>query len=392
MAAIKKGVFLFLLTAYSLLLTANVEAEDYAAIQGYIHSFNNNVSVYSGVFALNKDINLDTSAYFKYTIDMINPDFGEGGKYGGANGEDGEDDDYVSNNVAATSGASSSSSSSSGGTVSDTRNEITLGLTHNFSNIIGIDIYYDYSKEKDYTSNTPSISLKRDLFEKNTTLTMGYSKSMDDVYGQFMTEHKTKDSNNYFAGITQVISPVTVLQVGYYIGDVKGNTSEGIRLVPIDGATQSSCTAISTTCVNEVFPDNRLRNAYVFGINHYFAGGFMDRSAIKLNSRYYNDDWGIKSRTKEIEYYKYLSDKTILRLNVRYYEQTKTDFVKDAYTTSDMYKSSSQQLLAFNSQLAGIKLTHTFEKNSFVEGKYEFYTQSIGINAHIFMIGLRYIF
>ena len=33
----------------------------------------NSVTVYSTVFALNKDVSLDTLTYFKYNIDMINP-------------------------------------------------------------------------------------------------------------------------------------------------------------------------------------------------------------------------------------------------------------------------------------------------------------------------------
>jgi len=199
---------LVIICAFFIFTSANAGAEDYVTGQTYIHSFSNSVMVYTGVFALNKDLSLDTSTYFKYTVDFINPSFGEGG--GGKGGGGGGDD--FSSKVAATSGASSSVSSSGGGSAaSDTRNELTVGFTHNFSNIIGVEVYYDYSKEKDYTSNTPSISLKKDLFEKNTTLTAGYSKSMDDVYGQFMTEHKTKVTNSYFVGITQVLSPFTVI-------------------------------------------------------------------------------------------------------------------------------------------------------------------------------------
>lgn len=374
---------LFLLTFFS----KNSRAEDYANADTYIHDFNNGIIVYSGVFALNKDITLDTSAYFKYTLDLINPSFfSEEGE--------GEDEGHVKGDkpVAAISGASAAS-----GRGGDTRNELTAGITHNFADVIGIEMYYDYSKEGDYTSNTPTVTFKKDLFEKNTTLTLGYSKSMDQVYGKFMTGTKDRDTDNYFFGITQVISPVTVARAGYSRSKVTGFTSEGIRLVPIDGATQASCTDKSVTCVDEVFPDARSRNAYLFGINYYFKDGFIDllkRSALRLTLRYYSDDWDIHSHTEEVEYYKYLSDQNIIRLNLRYYDQGKAFFVKDAYLNSDLFKSSSPQLTDFNSQLIGIKLTHALEdiEGGYIEGKYEYYTQSINVNANVFMLGVRFNF
>jgi hypothetical protein len=69
--AIKKS---FAFVSLFFALAGSALAEDYAAIQGYLHSFDNGVSVYSGVFALNKDVSLNTTVSFKYAIDLINPD------------------------------------------------------------------------------------------------------------------------------------------------------------------------------------------------------------------------------------------------------------------------------------------------------------------------------
>jgi len=129
----------------------------------------------------------------------------------------------------------------------------------------------------------------------------------------------------------------------------------------------------------------------------------MDRSSIKLTYRYYKDDWSIVSDTEEIEYDKYLTEQTLIGLDLRYYNQTRAYFVKDLYTASDVYLSASPQLERFNSQLAGIVLTHTIRpipKTSFfsflsdgsVEGRYEYYTQSTHTTGQTVMLGLKFRF
>lgn len=382
---------------FSVFFACGALAEDYAVAQTYWHGFNNGVDVYSGVFALNRDFTLETTAYAKYTVDLINPSFGEEGHGGGGDG-----DSVALGSVAAVSGASSAVTAGGSGST-DTRHDITAGISHNFDNVIGVEVYYDFSHEKDYTSHTPTVTLKKDLFDKNTTFTAGFSRNMDSISGQFADGTRTRNTNNYFIGVTQVLSPFTVAQIGYSRNESKGFESEGIRLVPLGGVDPVTCTAKSATCVDEAFPSTRSRNAYLFGVNHYFKDGptaLFDRSSVKFTVRYYRDDWRIKSYMAEAEYYKYLTEETVLRLNYRFYDQDKAYFVKDSYTASDEFKSASPQLEKFNSHLAGVKLTHNFRNDenypgirlSAVEAKYEYYTESIHVNAHVLMGALRFNF
>lgn len=394
-----KKILMTFIHAFAVLIGFAVTAhsEDYARVQGYVHSFNNSVSVYTGVFALNKDLTLDTSAYFKYNIDLINPG------WGGDGGGGGEKDSLTgSKAVAAVSGASSAVTSG-GSSSKDTRHEVNAGVAHNFNNLAVAELYYDFSREKDYTSHTPTVSVRKDLFEKNTTLTFGYSRNIDSVSGQFAGSAKGRDTGNFFFGVTQVLSPFTVAQAGYSRSDSSGFESEGIRLVPLNNVSPGTCTAKSAACVDEAFPDSRERNAYLAGVSHYFLNGFspvFKRSSIKVNFRYYDDSWDIKSYAVDTEYYKYLADEVILRLNYRYYDQTKAFFVKDVYTGSEEFKSASPQLLQFNSNLVGVKVVYNFsdiQKDSGLqagsaEAKYEYYTESIGVNAHIVMVGLKAVF
>lgn len=379
--------------AILLALAGRASAEDYAAVQGYLHSFNNGVSVYSGVFALNKDVSLDTTVSFKYAVDLINPE-GE---------DDEEDDDDEGGGGGGSSVAAVSGASAAVGAGSDVRNDVMVGVTHNFGNVIGVEAYYDFSHEKDYVSHTPTVTLKKDLFEKNTTLTFGYSRNMDTISGQFMTDDADRTTDNFYFGITQVLSPQTIAQLGYSRSVSDGHLSEGIRLVPVDGATDTACsleTAPTASCVNEVFPSERKRNAYLAGVNHYFTGGLgglLDRSAVRLAFRYYDDSWDINSWMGEAEFYKYLGESLVMRLDYRYYTQSAAFFVKDTYASADRFKTVSPQLEEKDTHLVGLKLAYLLSNpvsawklavNS-LEGKYEYYTESIGVNAHIFMGGLR---
>ena len=375
-----------------------VHAEDYAVAQTYIHSFSNNISVYTGVFALNKDVSLNTTAYVKYTVDMINPNFfSEGGGGGEGAGKRRADTGLV-----AISGASTAAGGSSA--ASDTRNNLTAALTHNFDNIVTIEAGYDYSAEKDYISSTPGITLKKDLFQKNTTVTLGYSKNMDSVNGKFMASTEKKNTNNYYIGLTQIISQKTVAQIGYSKSEITGFMGEGNRLVPVDGAAASSCTdATIINCEREKLPGTRSREAYLFGINQYFLHGILyypAPSSLRLTLRQYKDSWDVTSYTEEAEYYQYLPDQNLLKLDFRTYQQTKAYFVKSAYISTDTFLTASPQLEKQNTYLLGIKLTHTLEDDpdygifakSLLEGGYEFYTQSTNVSAHNFTVGVKFLF
>jgi len=395
-----KLILCLLLNLFIFLITVSPAfSEDYATAQTYIHAFSNNITVYTGVFALNKDVSLNTTAYFKYTVDMINPNLFEEGGGGGGGGVE-ADKKSAPKALAAVSGASTIGGSSA---ATDTRNNITLGLTHNFDNIISVEAGYDYSAEKDYVSNTPGITLKKDLFLKNTTLILGYSKNMDSVDGKYMTLTEKKNTNNYYAGFTQIITSKTIAQIGYLRSEAAGFLSEGNRLVPVNGATALSCTDISTTCKVEKFPDSRNRDALILGINHYLQHGLIyspSAASVRLTLRYYKDDWNVDSFTEQAEYYQYLPYQNLLRLDARMYQQSKASFVRSIYTSSDKYLSVSPQLEKQDTYLFGVKLSHQFADdpdigifaNSYLEGGYEFYTQSTNVSAHDFIVSLKFIF
>ena len=173
-------------------------AEDYIRTNGYVHGLGNGVNIYTGVFALNKDINLNTALYIKYSQDRITYDYEGADAEDDESGEDEDEDDseeredsprpntaqFVDVMSAASAIATGSSLQSS--IIEDTRNEITVGISQKMSRTSMVQVYYDYSREDDYLSLTPSVSLVNEFFQKNTTLTLGYSKNIDIVSGYYI--------------------------------------------------------------------------------------------------------------------------------------------------------------------------------------------------------------
>jgi len=398
-------------------LVHRVVSEDYAVMQGYVHNLNSNVAIYTGVFALNRDIDLDTTLYLKYTVDRIVPEEGTD-----ANGEDDDDDDdddededddhdsrrkqrdaFLVDIRSAASASGSTFSQEDSDQIKDTRNELTFGLTQKMGITSTCELYYDYSHEKDYISHTPSLTLTQELNQRNTALTFGYARNIDRIEGFYMDESEPLNTDNYYFGITQLLSPVMLTRIGYVRIHSEGQFSDGNSLIPLDG-TEEVCTEISESCVEEVLPDSRSRGAFVIGLDRYFTGdfiSFLNRSSVKLTFRSYQDDWGIHSYTEEVELNKYVTPQTIIRLNYRFYNQTSADFLKDEYTSDDQFKSLSPQYASFRSDLVGLKITYTFthipQRTLFsfmnghsLEGLYESYRTSNDVKSYTLMMGMKF--
>ena len=61
---------------------------------------------------------------------------------------------------------------------------------------------------------------------------------------------------------------------------------------------------------------------------------FHNRSSVKVDYRYYEDDWGIESHTIGVSLNQYVTDKVIVRYRYRYYTQMPTYFYRDEYTVA----------------------------------------------------------
>lgn len=354
MAAIK--VILSHLILVSILCFSHglVLAEDYVHTLVHYYDINPELTIGKPAFSISKDFSLETNLSVRFTVDHVRTDL---------------------SGVDATSGASQyAGASARSGT--DTREEIAIAAAHNAGRW-KIEPGYALSIEEDYKSQVPSISISRDFFQRNMTLTFGYAHNFDEVMGLYMPVSENKDVNNYSVSLTQVLTPEAIARIGYTFSDGSGYMGTGNRRVRLESGME----------IDEYMPEERDRET----IGLRVAQWLPTNGSLQLLYRYYTDNWEINSSTYQIQVNQYVAEDILIRGEYRHYDQSSAYFVKDSYTGAERYLTSANSLRAFNSNLYGIKLVYAIKGQGDwnLEAKYERYKQSSNLEANIFMLGIR---
>jgi len=199
-----------------------------------------------------------------------------------------------------------------------------------------------YSLENDYSSITGTVGVSKELFEKNTTVAVGYSftdsnvgRAHDPAFDQDL------DSHTVTATVTQVLSPSVVGQVAYFMGYLDGFQSSPYRHVRVaNGATTP-----------ESAPAERVRNAVALRVRaslapeHFLAGDY----------RAYLDTWGVTSHTAELAYTWQATPWLSWRLRDRVYLQSAADFYAWSYDAPRRYMTADRELGSFWGNLVGLR-------------------------------------
>jgi len=329
-------------------------AEDYIHAPIHYYDIEPGLTIEKPVFSISQDVTLTTNLSMRFTVDRVQTEV---------------------SGVDAISGASQYGGASAQGSA-DTRKEAAVSVAH----VIGdwkIEPGYLLSVERDYKSQTPSISVSRDFFQRNTTLTMGYSHQFDEIMGAYMPVSEDKDVNNYAVSLTQVLTPWTIAQMGYTLSDGSGYMGTGNRQIRLENDQE----------MDEFLPEERGREAVGFRIAQWLP----TNGSVQFSYRYYTDDWQIDSNTYQVQINQYVADAILVRGEYRYYDQSGAYFVKDSYTGAEKYLTSATSLRAFNADLYGVKCVYTLRgsRDWDLEAKYERYIQSNDLEANIFMLGIR---
>ncbi len=242
-----------------------------------------------------------------------------------------------------------------------------------------VDATYAFGTENDYRSHSLAVGAKVDLWGKNTTFRLGYSRAWDttcdiDNRGAVPLERRALGSsdgcfehkatglrlepltiNGYSVGWTQVISPIVLsdLAATFQVSDgFQSNPYRRVRLF------------FGTVEAQESHPLLRQRVAIsgrmLFAIKRI-------RGALGAMARFYWDTWGIKSGTGEITYDQWLGSSLLLKLRARFYQQSRAVFYRDAgedlsyeaVGPAGQYFSGDREMSPFRNWLFGLKLTYT---------------------------------
>ena len=124
-------------------------------------------------------------------------------------------------------------------------------------------------------------------------------------------------------------------------------------------------------------------------------------SSVKLDYRFYDDDWGVTSHTYGAKLNQYVTDEFIVRYRYRYYTQLPAYFYRDEYTAPGGiggYQTGDYRLGDFGAHLFGGRVTWRpyrvlgnlgFPERAQLVFGYERYFNSNNFSANVFETGLR---
>lgn len=233
--------------------------------------------------------------------------------------------------------------------------------------------------ERDYLSRQFGGSASIDLPGRNTTLSLGYSHSLDDVCDKDNTDKKPLEAKALVGSdpcakkagvigkdtvgmtvwrdvtidtaqgsVTQNLSPTMNAQLSLYGQILEGFQSNPYRRV-----------RIGPNAPQEHIPDTRARWSLSLRINRYLP---KLRSAVHVDGRFYDDTWGVLGGNLELGYSQYLSKSLLVRFYGRVFQQTAATFFKDAFyyeteSTAGEYFTGDRELSPVRSAIAGGKIT-----------------------------------
>jgi len=333
------------------------DAEDLFTLYNYQYNLKPGVTIKKPIISYEQDISTSTNIRVSFTRDDV---------------------DLEKSSVDSVSGASKLASGAE--VWDDTRNEFTVSATQSLGDY-KIEGGYYHSRETDYLSQTPSLSISRDFLNRNTTIKLGFSHSFDQTFGHYMGISKDKDTDNLGLSLTQVFTPTTLGQIGYTYSSVRGYMPSGNRKVTITG---------SSTPSDEYMPDSRKREGAGLRVAQYLP----INSSIHLSYRWYRDTWSINSDTASAQFFQYLLPNIIARLEYRTYRQSGAFFYKSIYSGAEDFLTSTNIYAPFDSRLLGAKLSYqTSGKLKWrFSGLYERYTQSVGLEGDIYMVNVGLMF
>jgi hypothetical protein len=220
---------------------------------------------------------------------------------------------------------------------------------------------YINSRERDYISNTTHFSLSQDMFGDLTTLTLGFSRTRDEV-GENNGTAETPvvawlghaDTRSYDGGLSQILTKNLIAGVNLEVITDAGYLANPYRSIRYLDPTNPKGYSLAS----QVYPDTRTSTAVQTQAKYYLPY----RAAITGSYRFYRDTWGIIGNTYELDYTHPIRNLWILEGRLRYYKQGSAVFYSDLfpYADSQNFMARDQDLAAQDNTTIGAKATYAF--------------------------------
>lgn len=263
------------------------------------------------------------------------------------------------------------------------------------------------SAEYDYRSLRAGGTAAVDLFEKNTTLSLGLNTFFDtvDIIRFDGSEAEGEDDRTTVSltlGWYQVLSSTVHLDVGYTFTHQSGFLETAFNSVVLEDPSDPMNPLLENGArgveVAEELPDTRLRHALFYEVRKYFDTG----TALGLGGRSYADSWGILSQAVELRVYQWLiQDVLRVRARYRFYIQDGADDFQRHFrvppgaraafvATQD--RTQDSDLGPFDSHTMGLKLDWHVGGGHHLDLSFDYVLRSDGLDQVLVGFGWRWEF
>jgi hypothetical protein len=280
------------------------------------------------------------------------------------------------------------------------RGQVILGIEQGLGQTTTIALNAYRSQESDYVSTSAIGTLSQELNEKNTTVTLRGQYNAD-LVGKInpdgSLENQRKKVYTGSVGIAQVLSPTSVLDLGYDYVYLHGFLSDPYRQVKVINSLGETITT------DELHPAKRTRQAVSGKISQMIPAL---KASVIGSYRYYFDDWKVRSHTAEVRFNKYIVNDLIFGVNYRYYTQNASYFTLGKYAgdhfLASSYRTADYKLKKFGSNNFGFSLEYllrglegdnpdlAFLHNSSVEVMYFRYFNDLDFTADIVQLAIKF--
>lgn len=242
------------------------------------------------------------------------------------------------------------------------------------------------SNEYDYMSAAASARYSLDLNQHNTTLSAGLGLEMDQAspvggtpvpLADIAAEPRLADAKqdktvvDLILGVSQVLSPVSVVQLNYSLSSSSGYHTDPYKILSVvdpDGEPLSY--------VYEERPDQRLRHS----VYTRYKRSVAERDVLDVSARVMTDDWGVNSLTVDGQYRWNFSETRYLEPHLRWYHQEAADFYRVALFDGEQdtlaEASADPRLGTFDGITVGLKYGQTLKSGNQWSARLEYYQQT----------------
>ncbi len=248
-----------------------------------------------------------------------------------------------------------------GASVRERRYAGDLKVTRRFGDY-AVSVSRALSDEHDYHSRAFGIEGRADFNRKNTTAIVGFGKSNDRVNSaDDATLDKQRVTREYLAGVTQIVSPTSLLQTTFNWTRGAGWFNDPYKL------TFTFFPTGFPLVVADRRPDHRNTFAWLTRYRAHFPDA---HGTLQADYRFYHDDWGIVAHTLEVAWQHELNERWSVRPALRYYTQSAADFYSPVVPTrpAPAILSSDQRLSEFGGLSPSLRVARRFANGILVEG------------------------